>query len=153
MIFRSVVVNLSWKDLLCKSAYGSWKLLIVIQSKNFFTYNQKISFQASARNFWACRIAIYKFGFAVGRWFSNCNFHFSFLVQPGRGENTGPSRLMGPIIGGPFTLIDTENHLVTEKNFLGNWVLLYFGYTSSPDVGPEQVQMMAKAIDTLGLWI
>ncbi|KAH9670014.1 protein SCO1 [Citrus sinensis] len=70
-------------------------------------------------------------------------------VRKGQGENSGPNRVTGPIIGGPFTLIDTENRLVTENNFLGNWVLLYFGYTSSPDVGPEQVQMMAKAIDIL----
>ncbi|GAU19089.1 hypothetical protein TSUD_79110 [Trifolium subterraneum] len=28
-------------------------------------------------------------------------------------------------------------------------VLLYFGYTSSPDIGPEQVQLMARAIDIL----
>lgn len=70
-------------------------------------------------------------------------------VRKGQGENSGPNRVTGPIIGGPFTLIDTENRLVTEKNFLGNWVLLYFGYTSSPDDGPEQVQMMAKAIDIL----
>ncbi|KAH9718638.1 protein SCO1 [Citrus sinensis] len=71
------------------------------------------------------------------------------MVFSGQGENSGPNRVTGPIIGGPFTLIDTENRLVTEKNFLGNWILLYFGYTSSPDVGPEQVQMMAKAIDIL----
>ncbi|KAJ1412839.1 Thioredoxin-like superfamily [Sesbania bispinosa] len=57
----------------------------------------------------------------------------------------------GPIIGGPFRLINTEKQTVTERNFLGNWVLLYFGYTSSPDIGPEQVQIMAKAIDILGL--
>lgn len=57
----------------------------------------------------------------------------------------------GPKIGGPFTLINTEKQTVTECNFLGNWVLLYFGYTSSPDIGPEQVQIMAKAIDILGL--
>lgn len=55
----------------------------------------------------------------------------------------------GPIIGGPFTLINTEKQTITERDFLGNWVLLYFGYTSSPDIGPEQVQMMAKAIDIL----
>ncbi|KAK7399534.1 hypothetical protein VNO78_10719 [Psophocarpus tetragonolobus] len=55
----------------------------------------------------------------------------------------------GPIIGGPFTLINTEKQTITEQNFLGNWVLLYFGYTSSPDLGPEQVQIMAKAIDIL----
>lgn len=57
----------------------------------------------------------------------------------------------GPIIGGPFTLINTEKQAITERNFLGNWVLLYFGYTSSPDLGPEQVQIMANAIDILGL--
>ncbi|KAL3003969.1 hypothetical protein AAZX31_08G135600 [Glycine max] len=55
----------------------------------------------------------------------------------------------GPIIGGPFTLINTEKQAITERNFLGNWVLLYFGYTSSPDLGPEQVQIMANAIDIL----
>ncbi|TKY60297.1 SCO1-like 2 [Spatholobus suberectus] len=55
----------------------------------------------------------------------------------------------GPIIGGPFTLINTEKQTTTERDFLGNWVLLYFGYTSSPDLGPEQVQIMAKAIDIL----
>ncbi|KAH9611113.1 hypothetical protein KSS87_011923 [Heliosperma pusillum] len=55
----------------------------------------------------------------------------------------------GPTIGGPFTLINTKRQTVTEKDLLGNWVLLYFGYTSSPDVGPAEVQKMAKAIDTL----
>ncbi|XP_072066975.1 protein SCO1 homolog 2, mitochondrial [Arachis hypogaea] len=55
----------------------------------------------------------------------------------------------GPIIGGPFSLINTDKQTVTERNFLGNWVLLYFGYTSSPDIGPEQVLIMAKAIDIL----
>uniref|UniRef100_A0A2N9GMS5 CGL160/ATPI domain-containing protein n=1 Tax=Fagus sylvatica TaxID=28930 RepID=A0A2N9GMS5_FAGSY len=55
----------------------------------------------------------------------------------------------GAIIGGPFTLVDTENQIVTEQNFHGKWVLLYFGYTSSPDTGPEQVQMMAMAVNLL----
>ncbi|KAE9601267.1 hypothetical protein Lal_00023932 [Lupinus albus] len=67
-----------------------------------------------------------------------------------RGKNDRSGDIVnGPIIGGPFTLSNTEKQTVTEHNFLGNWVLLYFGYTSSPDLGPEQVQMMAKAIDIL----
>ncbi|KAJ9670063.1 hypothetical protein PVL29_026552 [Vitis rotundifolia] len=70
-------------------------------------------------------------------------------VLKGQGNNSERSAVLGPIIGGPFTLIDAKHQLVTEQNLLGNWVLLYFGYTSSPDVGPEQVQMMAKAIDFL----
>ncbi|XP_044469335.1 protein SCO1 homolog 2, mitochondrial [Mangifera indica] len=70
-------------------------------------------------------------------------------IPKGQGKSHGSDAVKGPIIGGPFTLIDMENRTITEKNFLGNWVLLYFGYTSSPDVGPEQVQTMAKAVDIL----
>ncbi|CAN1224691.1 Protein SCO1 homolog 2, mitochondrial [Linum grandiflorum] len=55
----------------------------------------------------------------------------------------------GPVIGGPFSLIDTEKRVVTQSDFLGKWVLVYFGYTASPDVGPDQIQTMAKAIDIL----
>ncbi|KAF8404578.1 hypothetical protein HHK36_009465 [Tetracentron sinense] len=66
-----------------------------------------------------------------------------------QGTGDEGNTVKGPTIGGPFTLIDTEHRLVTERNLRGNWVLLYFGYTSSPDVGPEEVQKMAKAIDIL----
>ncbi|KAB5556514.1 hypothetical protein DKX38_007423 [Salix brachista] len=68
-------------------------------------------------------------------------------VPTGRGSDC--VNVKGPIIGGPFTLINTQNKVVTEKDFLGNWVLLYFGYTSSPDVGPEQLKLITKAINTL----
>ncbi|KAG5245175.1 protein SCO1 [Salix suchowensis] len=69
------------------------------------------------------------------------------LRAPRRGRDC--VNVKGPIIGGPFTLINTQNKVVTEKDFLGNWVLLYFGYTSSPDVGPEQLKLITKAINTL----
>ncbi|VVB09771.1 unnamed protein product [Arabis nemorensis] len=64
----------------------------------------------------------------------------------GCGSNT---TLKGPIIGGPFTVISTQNKIVTEQDFRGKWVLLYFGYSFSPDVGPEQLKMMSKAVDKL----
>ncbi|PIN26761.1 putative cytochrome C oxidase assembly protein [Handroanthus impetiginosus] len=70
-------------------------------------------------------------------------------VPKGKGEKFERSAIQGPIIGGPFSLVDTEGHLVTEKNLLGNWVLLYFGYTSSPDVGPAELRKMADTIDIL----
>lgn len=70
-------------------------------------------------------------------------------VKIGEDNSCGCADVAGPIIGGPFTLVNTENQIVNEQDFLGNWILLYFGYTSSPDLGPEQVRMMAKAIDTL----
>ncbi|XP_050374011.1 protein SCO1 homolog 2, mitochondrial [Argentina anserina] len=71
------------------------------------------------------------------------------VVKKGQDNCSCANNLKGPKIGGPFTLKDTGNHTVTEKNLQGNWAVLYFGYTSSPDVGPEQVQMMAKAINIL----
>ncbi|XP_038997764.1 protein SCO1 homolog 2, mitochondrial-like [Hibiscus syriacus] len=72
------------------------------------------------------------------------------LFSQGTEYNTGSSdTAAAPIIGGPFTLVNTEKRVVKEREFLGNWVSLYFGYTSSPDIGPDQVQIMVKAIDTL----
>jgi protein SCO1/2 len=76
----------------------------------------------------------------------NCIF---FVYWSGQGSDHG--NVKGPTIGGPFTLINTEDKVGTGQDFLGSWVLLYFGYTSSPDVGPEQLKVMAKAINTLGL--
>ncbi|XP_028776512.1 protein SCO1 homolog 2, mitochondrial [Neltuma alba] len=79
-------------------------------------------------------------------------FHYNDerrAVPKGQADRRSASAVGGPIIGGPFTLIDTEKRTVTEHNFLGNWVLLYFGYTSSPDLGPDQVNIMAKTIDML----
>ncbi|KAF3507685.1 hypothetical protein F2Q69_00008642 [Brassica cretica] len=64
----------------------------------------------------------------------------------GCGSNT---TVRGPIIGGPFTLMSTQNKIVTEKDLRDKWVLLYFGYSFSPDVGPEQLKMISGAVDKL----
>ncbi|KAJ6929337.1 hypothetical protein NC652_013274 [Populus alba x Populus x berolinensis] len=73
-----------------------------------------------------------------------CGWRFDYC------QGSDSVNVKGPIIGGPFTLVNTENKVVTEKDFLGNWVLLYFGYTFSPDVGPEQLKLITKALNTLG---
>lgn len=54
-----------------------------------------------------------------------------------------------PAIGGPFKLYDMENNVVTESKLLGNWTLMYFGYTSCPDVGPAEAQKMADVVKLL----
>ncbi|CAN1822149.1 Protein SCO1 homolog 2, mitochondrial [Linum perenne] len=68
-----------------------------------------------------------------------------------KGEAQADPFTPGPVIGGPFCLNDTEKRVVTQNDFLGKWILLYFGYTASPDVGPDQLQTMSKAIDKLGM--
>jgi protein SCO1 len=56
-----------------------------------------------------------------------------------------------PAIGGPFKLYDTEGNEVSAASLRGKWSILYFGYTSCPDVGPQQVRKMADVTAVLGL--
>ena len=53
-------------------------------------------------------------------------------------------------IGGPFTLIDERGRKRTDKDFRGKLLLVYFGYTSCPDVCPTDLQQIGAAIDSLG---
>ena len=54
------------------------------------------------------------------------------------------------LIGGPFSLVDTDGKRVTDKDFRGKLMLVFFGYTHCPDVCPTELQNMAEAIDKLG---
>ncbi|KAL8248982.1 hypothetical protein R6Q59_005850 [Mikania micrantha] len=70
-------------------------------------------------------------------------------IHRGQHRNDGCSTRNGPVIG-PFRLIGSDGRLVTEKDLQrGDWTLVYFGYTSSPDVGPAELAKLAKAVDTL----
>ena len=56
----------------------------------------------------------------------------------------------GPTIGGPFKLVNGEGRPVTDRDFRGHYLLVYFGYTFCPDVCPTTLNQMAEALDTLG---
>jgi len=49
-------------------------------------------------------------------------------------------------IGGSFNLTNHQNKSVTEKDFLGKYMLVYFGYTYCPDVCPTDLQIMSAAL-------
>lgn len=53
-------------------------------------------------------------------------------------------------IGGPFALQDGDGRIVTDAQFRGRWMLVYFGYTHCPDACPTALQDMANALDQLG---
>jgi protein SCO1/2 len=62
-----------------------------------------------------------------------------------------PSGIIANVeIGGPFTLTDHTGRAVTEADFLGNFTLLFFGYTFCPDVCPTVLGDIALALDELG---
>ena len=54
------------------------------------------------------------------------------------------------LVGGPFSLVDQNGMRVTEKDFLGKYMLIFFGYTYCPDVCPTELQVMTAALDQMG---
>ncbi len=62
---------------------------------------------------------------------------------------TRPAGGGGVAIGGPFRLQDGDGKVVTDADFRGRWMLVYFGYTRCPDACPTALQDMANALDGL----
>jgi protein SCO1/2 len=56
----------------------------------------------------------------------------------------------GVPIGGPFELTDEKGHRVTDADYRGRWMLVFFGYTNCPDECPLTLQKMATSLQDLG---
>ena len=53
-------------------------------------------------------------------------------------------------VGGPFTLIAPDQRTVTDADYRGRWLLVFFGYTSCPDLCPTTLSRIAAALAELG---
>ncbi|QOZ28671.1 SCO family protein [Bradyrhizobium sp. CCBAU 51753] len=53
-------------------------------------------------------------------------------------------------VGGPFTLTDQAGHERSDRDFRGRLMLVYFGFTTCPDVCPTDLQAIGLALDRLG---
>jgi cytochrome oxidase Cu insertion factor (SCO1/SenC/PrrC family) len=53
-------------------------------------------------------------------------------------------------VGGPFRLTDQHGKTVSDADFRGRYMLIYFGYSFCPDVCPTTLAVMAQALDKLG---
>jgi len=70
------------------------------------------------------------------------------LTTPRQGQ---PIETSGTaLIGGPFALVDQNGKQVTDQDFRGRDMLVFFGFTHCPDICPAELQVMAQALDQLG---
>ena len=54
------------------------------------------------------------------------------------------------LVGGPFKLVDQHGKTVTDKDFRGRYMLVFFGFTHCPDICPAELQVISAALDALG---
>lgn len=62
----------------------------------------------------------------------------------------GPIGSGTALVGGPFTLTNQDGKRVTDQDFRGKYMLIFFGYTYCPDVCPSELQVMSAALDEMG---
>lgn len=56
----------------------------------------------------------------------------------------------GVALGGPFSLTDHTGRAVTDRDFRGKSLLVFFGFTQCPDVCPTELQVVAEVLEKLG---
>ncbi|MEM9220879.1 MAG: SCO family protein [Pseudomonadota bacterium] len=82
----------------------------------------------------------------------------TFIAQDNQaGAGTGAAGLASAFArsryedaGGPFTLIGTDGDAVTEKDFRGKPLAIFFGFTHCPDVCPTSLLDASGWLDALG---
>lgn len=75
------------------------------------------------------------------------------LAGPAFGHDTTAPAPRDPLatqFGGPFALLDHTGKRVTDADFRGRFMLVYFGFTRCTDTCPVDLPGIAQALDALG---
>lgn len=77
---------------------------------------------------------------------------FALLKGPSQpGPVAGEEQTTGKaLVGGPFTLTEHTGKRVTEKDFLGKYLVVFFGFTNCPDICPSGLQVLSAALEKIG---
>ncbi|KAI0719217.1 SCO1 protein [Fomitopsis betulina] len=79
-------------------------------------------------------------------------FYFDYekqKLQEQKQKELADKQVGRPHVGGAFSLSTHENKPFTDKDLLGKWNLIYFGFTNCPDICPEELDKMSAAVNEL----
>ena len=74
-------------------------------------------------------------------------------VAVSRAEGQAAPQAADPLagrFGGPFTLTAHDGRRLSDQDFRGRFMLIFFGFTRCPDICPTDLATMAKALELLG---
>jgi protein SCO1/2 len=73
----------------------------------------------------------------------------ALLLLVGLGPAQAEKAFPPGLFGGPFSLMDQTGKTVSDTDFRGRFMLIYFGYTFCPDICPGDLSRLATALDNL----
>jgi protein SCO1 len=73
-----------------------------------------------------------------------------YLLKLGAEKETESRSVGRAQVGGPFEMTTHNGQPFTDKDLLGKWSLIYFGFTNCPDICPEELDKMSAAVIELG---
>ena len=75
---------------------------------------------------------------------------YAFSVWNAYQISPTPTAAQGPIITSEFELVDQAGRTIRDDDLRGKWQLVFFGFTSCPDVCPMTLENITAALEELG---
>ena len=97
-----------------------------------------------------CNFVVTHLFFFVFVWKSK-GYHYPFWASFfTESEQTRYQELGKAQLGGDWTLTDHHGNRRSASEFLGQWILLYFGFTHCPDICPEELEKLIEIVNMFG---
>lgn len=106
---------------------------------------KKKNVQSSGPISWKTVAITFGLGGGIMLWFHYAKREKELALAKERNKSVGKAA-----IGGEWKLVDHNGEIRTDKQYLGKWLAIYFGFTHCPDICPDEIEKMCEVVDMLG---